>query len=162
MELSVVPIDQTGRGQMRLPDGEIEIRRVWTVNVLLVDDDPADTALIMDVLKRDPQVSSAKATDAPEFALRQLSLGRLKPDLVLLDIRMPRLDGFAFLERLREIPTMARTPVVFLTTSRLQSDVMRTKDSSASLYVVKPDSYNDLQTRLCGVLRRAVSGRWGN
>ncbi|HWE44565.1 MAG TPA: response regulator [Caulobacteraceae bacterium] len=147
---------------MREPDGEIAVRRVWTVNVLLVDDDPGDTALIMDVLRRDPQVSSAKATDAPEFALRQIKFGRLKPDLILLDIRMPRLDGFTFLERLREIPAMARTPVVFLTTSRLQSDVLRTKGSTASLYVVKPDSYTDLQTRLCGVLRRAVSGRWGH
>jgi DNA-binding response OmpR family regulator len=136
-------------------------RRVWALNVLLVDDDAADTALILDVLRRHPHVSTALATDAPAFALRQLEAGRqMKPDLVLLDIHMPRIDGFAFLEALRCIPAMVRTPVVFLTTSCLASDVMKTGDSSALLYVIKPDNYLELQSRLNGVLRRATTGRW--
>jgi DNA-binding response OmpR family regulator len=137
-------------------------RRVWSLNVLLVDDDAADTSLILNVLKRHPHVASAQATDAPEFALRQLEVGRLRPDLVLLDIHMPRLDGFRFLQRMRDIPTMYMVPVVFLTTSRLSSDAMRTKISSASLYIIKPDTYLELQARLNGVLRRASSGRWSH
>jgi CheY-like chemotaxis protein len=137
-------------------------RRVWSLNVLLVDDDEADTALILSVLRRSPQVSSAQATDAPEFALRQLETGRLKPDLLLLDIQMPRIDGFAFLDHLRTIPEMIALPVVFLTTSRLASDVMRTRQSSAAFYVIKPDTYFELQARLNGVLRKAASGRWSH
>jgi CheY-like chemotaxis protein len=138
-------------------------RRVWALNVLLVDDDAADTTLILNVLKRHPNVSTALATDAPEFVLRQLAAGRqMKPDLVLLDIHMPRLDGFGFLEALRGIPAMANVPVVFLTTSCLSSDVAKTRGSSALLYVIKPESYLELQSRLNGVLRRAASGRWSN
>jgi two-component system chemotaxis response regulator CheY len=137
--------------------------RTWNLNVLLIDDDEADTALIMTVLKRHPGVSTARATGAAEFALRQLTEGnQLKPDLVLLDIHMPRLDGFSFLEALRRIPSMARVPVIFLTTSALPSDLAKIKDSSASHYVIKPDSYSGLQSCLNGVFRCAASGLWNN
>ena len=137
-------------------------RRIWSLNVLLVDDDAADVSLILNVLKRHPNVSSAHATDAPEFALRQLAAGRLKPDLILLDIHMPRLDGFEFLGALRRIPTMATVPVAFLTTSCLAKDVMAAKSGSASLYIIKPDTYEELQASLNGVLRRAVRSGWAN
>ena len=131
--------------------------------MLLIDDDVADTTLILNVLKRHPSVTTAPAANSPEFALRQLSTGRLmKPDLILLDIHMPRVDGFGFLTALRKIPAMESVPVVFLTTSGLASDVAKTRDSSASLYVVKPDTYFELQARLNGVLRRAASGRWSH
>jgi two-component system, OmpR family, response regulator AdeR len=136
--------------------------RGWSISVLLVDDDIADTCLILTVLQRHPQVSVAHATDAPEFALRQLAAGRLKPDLVLLDIHMPKVSGFTFLEDLRLIPTMASVPVVFLTTSRLESDVLRAKTATASSYVIKPESYLELHARLNGVVRQAAAGRWSH
>jgi two-component system, OmpR family, response regulator AdeR len=136
--------------------------RTWSLNVLLIDDDVADTCLILNVLKRHPQVSAAHATDAPDFALRQLAQGRLRPDLVLLDIHMPKVSGFAFLRRMREIPSMASVPVVFLTTSRLESDVVLAKDATASSYVIKPESYFELQARLNGVVRQAAAGRWSH
>jgi CheY-like chemotaxis protein len=148
---------------VRPPAGKTPPRSVWSLNVLLVDDDLADTTLILNVLKRHPNVSNAYATDAPEFALRQLTVSnQIRPDLVLLDIHMPRLDGFEFLQALRRIPTMTRVPVVFLTTSRLASDVMKTKDTSASSYVIKPNSYLELQASLNGVVRAAASGRWSH
>lgn len=138
-------------------------RRVWNLDVLLVDDDPADTALILAALKGNPNITSARATDAPQFALRQFSLGnRLKPNLVLLDIHMPKLDGFRFLEAMRRIPAMSGVPVVFLTTSGLASDVARTHGSSAALYVRKPESYSELQSRLNGVVRLALAGGLAN
>jgi two-component system, OmpR family, response regulator AdeR len=136
--------------------------RTWNLNVLLIDDDIADTCLILNVLKRHPQVSAAHATDAPEFALRQLESGRLKPDLVLLDIHMPKVSGFTFLREMRHIPSMGTVPVVFLTTSRLESDVIRAKGATASSYVVKPESYFELQARLNGVVRQAAAGRWSH
>ena len=134
--------------------------RTWSLNVLLIDDDLADTCLILNVLRRHPQVSTAHATDAPIFALRQLSSGRLKPDLVLLDIHMPKLDGFTVLKEMREIPSMATVPVVFLTTSRLERDVTRAKAATASSYVVKPDTYFELQSHLNAVVRQTAAGRW--
>jgi len=134
--------------------------RVWSINVLLVEDDAADTSLILNVLRRHPNVSAAHAADEPDFALRQLTEGHLRPDLVLLDIHMPRINGFGFLEAFRQIPAMQTVPVVFLTTSCLGRDVVAARHSSASFYLIKPDNYVELQTRLDGVIKRAISGVW--
>ena len=133
-------------------------RRVWSINVLLVEDDAADTALILDVLKRHPDVSAARASDTPDDALRELADGRSRPDLVLLDIHMPRIDGFEFLRRMRRIPEMADVPVVFLTSSRLPSDVAKAWRSSPTSYVIKPETHAELQNRLDSVIRRTISG----
>jgi DNA-binding response OmpR family regulator len=163
MALEVAEI--AARSERLWPTPHFEPRspnRTWSLNVLLVDDDIADTCLILNVLRRHPQVSAAQATDAPEFALRQLEMGRLKPDLVLLDIHMPKLNGFSFLREMRLIPKMLTVPVVFLTTSRLESDVIRARGASASSYVIKPESYFELQARLNGVVRQAAAGRWSH
>jgi DNA-binding response OmpR family regulator len=153
------------RSERPWPTSQFEPRspnRTWNLNVLLIEDDFADTSLILSVLKRHPQVSAAYATDAAEFALRQLAIGRLKPALVLLDIHMPKVSGFTFLRKMREIPSMATVPVVFLTTSRRESDVVRARDASASSYVIKPESYLELQARLNGIVRQAAAGRWSH
>jgi two-component system, OmpR family, response regulator AdeR len=165
MTMTSEVVQSIARSERPWPAPKFEPRspnRTWNLNVLLIDDDVADTCLILNVLKRHPQVSAAHATDAPEFALRQLEMGRLKPDLVLLDIHMPKVSGFTFLQEMRHIPSMASVPVVFLTTSRLESDVMRAKGATASSYVIKPESYFELQARLNGVVRQAAAGRWSH
>jgi CheY-like chemotaxis protein len=135
-------------------------QQAWNISVLLVEDDPADTSLILNVLRRHPKVSTTQAVAAPDIALRQLEAGHMKPDLVLLDIHMPRIDGFQFLQRLRRIASMARTPAVFLTTSSLVVDVVQARQCSASSYVIKPDTYAELQDRLDAVIERVLSGAW--
>jgi putative two-component system response regulator len=160
MALPALTWDETARRKPR-PDPRPG-RRVWNVNVLLVEDDAADTSLILGVLKRHPGVASAEASDEPDLALRQLAAGRLRPDLVLLDIQMPRIDGFGFLSHLRQIPAMAHTPVVFLTTSGLARDVMAARDSTAVSYIIKPSSHGMLQARLDHVIKRAISGIWSH
>jgi DNA-binding response OmpR family regulator len=57
---------------------------------------------------------------------------------------------------------MANVPVVFLTTSRLRQDIAEAKHSSASMYIVKPDDYFDLQATLNGVIRRATLGAFNH
>jgi len=135
-------------------------RQASNVNILLVEDDPADISLILNALRRHPLVSTVSAADAPDIALIQLESGHLKPDLILLDIHMPRVNGFQFLERLRRIKAMAKTPVVFLTTSYRITDVMEARRGTASFYVVKPDTFGELQERLDAVVKRAASGGW--
>ena len=134
----------------------------WSINVLLVEDDAADANLILNVLERNPDVATAHALDKPDVALRMLASGALEPDLILLDIHMPRIDGFRFVERLRRIPSMVDTPVVFLTSSRLASDVEAARDLSVLVYVVKPDTFGDLQARLDVVVKRIKSGVWSS
>jgi CheY-like chemotaxis protein len=98
--------------------------------------------------------------DAPDVALFQLAQGWLRPNLILLDIHMPKLDGFTFLEALREIPRMQDTPVVLLTTSRHARDVELARERDVCSYVVKPDSYEELRARINSVVNQALTGRW--
>jgi PleD family two-component response regulator len=133
---------------------------LWSLEVLVVDDDAADTSLILEVLRGHPRINSSKALDAPDVALFQLAQGWLRPNLILLDIHMPKLDGFTFLEALREIPRMQDTPVVLLTTSRHARDVELARERDVCSYVVKPDSYEELRARINSVVNQALTGRW--
>jgi DNA-binding response OmpR family regulator len=133
--------------------------RLSTVSILLVEDDPADTSLILSVLKRHPDVSAAHAGDSPFLVLHELETGVLRPNLVLLDVHMPLMDGFEFLAAFRRIPEMAEVPVVFLTTSPLAKNVGGPKRGAPLTYVVKPDTFAELQTRLDAVIRRVIASR---
>jgi DNA-binding response OmpR family regulator len=135
-------------------------RRIWTINVLLVDDDPADTSLIAAALRRHPGVSAFRSSADPRGVLRELAEGRIEPDLVLLDIKMPRMDGFTFLTLMREIPESATTPVVLLTTSGFRRDAEEALASTAVSYVIKPHSFSQLQARLDTAIRRTIAGDW--
>ncbi len=130
----------------------------WSINLLVVDDDPADMSLIVDALSRHEDVASTHAMDDPAAALELLEAGSLQPDLILLDINMPRMNGFVFIDRLRRIPVTADTPVAFLTTSRHTRDIEAAREFAPCSYVVKPDNFADLRARLDVVINRAISG----
>lgn len=131
------------------------------LDILMVEDDAGDANLILTALMRHPNVEAVEAVNDPVTALDRLATGELQPDLVLLDIHMPRLNGFEFLTLFRQAPATADTPVVFLTTSSLTKDVVGAWRSSASQYVIKPDSYAELRIKLDEVVQRALSGAWG-
>jgi CheY-like chemotaxis protein len=67
-----------------------------------------------------------------------------RPDLILLDLNMPRLDGREALRQIKLDPALRRTPVVILTTSRAEEDVWRAYDEGANSYVTKPVSFEGL------------------
>jgi CheY-like chemotaxis protein len=158
--LGIVETSQGALHAARRPAPPRPIERRWSIEVLLVEDDEADRCLILDVLKRHPHIGGAHAADAPDKVLFELAAGDFRPDLILLDIHMPRVNGFKFLKALRLIPAMRETPVVLLTTSRLARDVEEARARNATLYVVKPDTYEDLQARLDGVIQQAITGAW--
>jgi CheY-like chemotaxis protein len=134
------------------PDGSLS-----SVSVLLVDDDEADTYLIMQVLKAHPRVRTAVARSTPEAALHDLAGGRVSPELILLDIHMPKVDGFAFVRALRELPQARNTPVIFVTTSRRRLDVEHALDTDAFSYLIKPDGVDELRDRLNALIRKCVT-----
>ena len=98
-------------------------------------------------------------SDAPDEVLSRLQAGELAPDLILLDVHMPKLDGFEFLQRLRRMPSMISTPTVFLTNSDLGRDIVVRGLSSALDYITKPDTYAKLQARLDTIIDRLAAAR---
>jgi CheY-like chemotaxis protein len=85
-----------------------------TLRVLYVDDEPDIREVAMLSLQLDPQID-CEAVDCGIKALAVLKDGAWLPDLILLDVMMPLMDGPTTLEKLREIPATAATPVVFMT-----------------------------------------------
>lgn len=69
-----------------------------------------------------------------------------RPDLILLDLNLPKLSGHEVLSRLKENPATARIPVIILTSSRAEGDVRRAYDSHANAYLKKPSTLDGLLT----------------
>lgn len=86
-----------------------------------------------------------------------LAATRQKPDLILLDVNMPGIDGFEVCRRLREDHELADTPVIFTTTQGELSDRLEGFDAGADDYVTKPFDLTELQMRIRAVLRRGAS-----
>ena len=113
------------------------------IEVLLVEDDPGDVMMTREAfqdykLHNQLHVVSDGA-EAMEF-LRQEGeyAGRPRPDLVLLDLNLPRMDGRQVLEAIKSDPELASIPVVVLTTSENEDDVLRSYSLHATAYVTKP------------------------
>jgi CheY-like chemotaxis protein len=113
------------------------------IEVLLVEDDPGDVMMTREAfhdykLNNELHVVSDGA-EAMAF-LRQEGeyVGRPRPDLVLLDLNLPRMDGRQVLEAIKSDPELASIPVVVLTTSENEDDVLRSYSLHANAYVTKP------------------------
>jgi DNA-binding response OmpR family regulator len=116
--------------------------------ILVIDDDPAITSLLKRGLSYEGfQVDIASNGEAG------LALGRqFPPDLVILDIMMPRLDGYEVLRRLRAVNS--RLPVIFLTAKDAASDQILGLESGADDYITKPFTFEILLARVHALLRR--------
>jgi CheY-like chemotaxis protein len=116
--------------------------------ILLVDDDRMDVELILDGFQEAKLVGGVQVASSGQAALDYLfgagpyadrDLHPL-PDLVLLDLKMPGVDGFEVLRRVKSTPGLKRLPIVILTSSREDSDRTATYDGGANSYLVKPTS----------------------
>jgi DNA-binding response OmpR family regulator len=119
--------------------------------ILVVDDDDDIRGLLRTLLER----AGHKVSDAPEgrAGLRELFAG--SPDLVILDVAMPGLDGWATLERIREVSDV---PVLMLTARDAELERVRGLKGGADDYVVKPFGRQELVARVDVLLRRPRSG----
>ena len=116
--------------------------------VLLVDDDP----IVRDVLARYLMRSGFSVETAGDGAAALIALDGGSPDLVLLDLMLPKLNGFEVLEAIRE---RTSTPVIMLTAKREEGDRIAGLDFGADDYVTKPFSPREVVARVKAVLRRA-------
>jgi diguanylate cyclase (GGDEF)-like protein len=118
--------------------------------ILVVDDDP-DIARFVEVNLRSAGYEVGVASDGEE-ALEKAYEGR--PDLVLLDVMMPRIDGFEVAQRLRRDPRTSNTSIIMLTAKALSSDKVLGLTAGADDYIIKPFDPIELLARVKGVLRR--------
>ena len=113
--------------------------------ILLAEDSPADAEMAIDALRdahlANPIVHVEDGVEALDYLLRR---GRFAdrvdedPAVLLLDIKMPRMDGLEVLQKLRADENLRRLPVVILSSSREESDLARSWDLGVNAYVVKP------------------------
>ncbi|MFB3881189.1 MAG: response regulator transcription factor [Armatimonadota bacterium] len=108
--------------------------------VLVVDDDP----LVVKLLHTALGAEGIDVLGASNGAEGLLAVASQHPDLVVLDVAMPVLDGFETLRALRAKPETAKLPVVMLTARRADADVVKGWSSGADLYITKPFEVKEL------------------
>lgn len=113
------------------------------LKILLVEDNPGDVRLTMEALKEAKLLNEVHAVDDGEKALAFLRRetpyeNACTPDLVLLDLNLPRMDGKQVLAEMKSDPSLRSIPVVVLTTSQDARDVLATYNLFANCYIAKP------------------------
>lgn len=111
------------------------------ITILYVEDNPGDVRLTQEAFKTTDYESTFHiATDGNEAIdfLTQQVTGDALPDIVLLDLNLPGLDGCDVLDTIRDDPQLKRLPVLMLTSSEAEEDVARCYKASANAYITKP------------------------
>ena len=120
---------------------------VRPVEILLVEDNPGDVDLAREALEDSKLHNRLHVAEDGEKAMAFLN-GRPpyenmpRPDLILLDLNLPRKDGREVLADIKGDPDLKRIPVVILTTSRAEQDVLRSYDLHANCYITKPIDFD--------------------
>ena len=113
------------------------------VEILLVEDSPSDVDLTLEALAAAKVANRLSVVEdgvkAMEFLRRQGAYaGAPTPDIILLDLNLPRKDGREVLSEIKEDPQLKQIPVVVLTTSQAEQDVLRAYSLHANCYITKP------------------------
>lgn len=114
-----------------------------TVDILLVEDNPADIRLTMEAFKDGKFLNSINVVTDGEEALHYLGKkgkhsNAARPDLILLDINLPKKDGKEVLREIKNDENLKSIPVIILTTSKAEEDVLRTYNLHANCFITKP------------------------
>lgn len=137
--------------------------RSQPITILYADDDEDDRLLVKEALEESRLRNEIRFVEDGEQLLDYLHhRGRFaspdaapRPGLILLDLNMPRVDGREALAAIKHDPELRRIPVVILTTSKAEEDVLRTYDLGASSFVTKPVTFDALVE-----LMRALGQYW--
>lgn len=131
-----------------------------TAEILLIEDNLGDIRLIKEAFKEGKIINRVSVVEDGEAAMAFLRregpyAGAVRPDLILLDLNLPKKDGREVLAEIKADEDLKRIPVVILTTSQAEEDILRTYDLHANCYVTKPV---DLEQFLAVV--RSIEDYW--
>lgn len=123
-------------------------------HILVVDDDAAVLGAIRRVLEKAGYTVQTATTGHEAFAI----IDEARPDLVILDILMPQLDGLEVCRRIRADPYLAKMPVLFLTAKDRPADLAEGLDAGGDDYITKPFEIVEFTARVRALLRRMPGG----
>ncbi len=120
---------------------------VQQIEILLVEDNPGDVRLMQEVFK-EGQVNNnlyvcKDGIEALKFLRKQDQYqNAVRPDLILLDLNLPKMDGRELLAEIKKDKNLRAIPVVVLTTSKAEEDIIRTYNLHANCYISKPVDFD--------------------
>ncbi len=115
------------------------------IEILLVEDDPGDALITTEALSLSKLNNTLRTVSDGEQALAYLRgeiEGAVRPDLILLDLNLPRVSGTDVLRAVKASPDLRRIPVIVLTTSTAEEDIFRSYDLHANAYITKPVDFD--------------------
>jgi CheY-like chemotaxis protein len=117
-----------------------------TIHILLVEDNEGDIILIKEALKEGKIKNSLSVVHDGHEAISYLQQkekyrDELKPDLILLDLNLPKLDGIEVLSHIKSDPVLRLIPVIILTTSSRDNDILKAYSNYANCYITKPVNF---------------------
>jgi chemotaxis family two-component system response regulator Rcp1 len=125
----------------------VEIEQIKPIEILLVEDNLADVRLTQEALKEEKLYNNLSVVndgvEALAFLRREGGFSSaVRPDLILLDLNLPRKDGREVLNEIKNDPELKCIPVVVLTISKAEKDILETYNQHANCYIVKPLDLN--------------------
>lgn len=131
---------------------------VKTSQILLVEDNPGDVWLVKNAIQSaDSHVAISVAVDGREaldFLRRENSFASSpRPDIIVLDLNLPRVNGRDVLREIKQDPVLRTIPVVVLTSSSAEEDILKAYELNANCYVTKPLELNKYQEVVRGIRR---------
>ena len=117
--------------------------QVQPAEILLVEDNPGDVRLVQEALRESKIINQLHAVsdgkEALAFLRKQGSYANSRrPDLILLDLNLPRKDGREVLSEIKADPDLRRIPVVIVTSSKAEDDILKSYNHHANCYITKP------------------------
>ncbi|MBT8181698.1 MAG: response regulator [Eudoraea sp.] len=121
------------------------------MKILFIEDDAIETMKLTRTLSKLDEKHSLIQANNGEEALKILKENNL-PDIILLDLNMPRMNGIEFLQILKKDPLLKYLPTVILTTSENRTDLLECYKTGIAGYVIKPLKYEDYEDKLIKVI----------
>ncbi len=123
-------------------------------HIFLIEDNPDHAILIREILLQIPEVKQVSLARDGQEAVEYLKKTHNLPNLILLDLKLPRIDGFELIKIIKSESKMSGIPVIAISTSDIQKDMQTALALGAQDYIVKPTNFDELYERMITVIKK--------